>query len=514
MKEKTRDSYFIINLIASILASALSYGISFFLTPYMVKSVGSEAYGFVGLANNMVNYASIVTIALNSVAGRFITIKIHEGRNREANSYFNSVFWADMLLALISLVFFVPLIWRLEYIIHIPENLTSSVKLLFLFVVINFLITVVSNVFSVAAFVKNMLYLSSIGNCASALLRVVLLITLFGIFPANIAYISIAASIGSIALAVYNSIVTKRLLPVVKLRLYEISLASIKEMLAAGIWSSVIKLSQVLSDGLDLLICNLGVSSYAMGQLSIAYTIPTIISGIIGILTSLFNPQQTYYYARGETEHVIRELKTNMKFCGFFVSILFVGIIVYGYEFFSLWVPGENIRMIYMLSCLSIVSVLVSAAISALHSVFLLTNKLKVNSLIWFGVSCLDAFIVIFLLQTTDLGVYAVAGVSKIVGILVNFFYTPIYASKCLSVPKKTFYSTIVAYMLDTVLLLAMSFLIKQMLFPVENILYFVGDCILLGMAGCVWNYMVFLNKEEKARMKQTLFRKQGENRT
>ena len=40
----------LINLISSIVVFIVSMGINFFLTPYILKSLGNEAYGFVGLA--------------------------------------------------------------------------------------------------------------------------------------------------------------------------------------------------------------------------------------------------------------------------------------------------------------------------------------------------------------------------------------------------------------------------------------------------------------------------------
>lgn len=507
MKEKTRDSYFLINFIASIIASVLSYGISFFLTPYMVNTVGSEAYGFVSLANNMVNYAAILTIALNSVAGRFITIKIHEGKEKEANADFNSVFWADIIIALVLFSSFVPIVYKLEYLINIPENLVESVKLLFIFVFINFLITVIGNVFSVATFVKNILYLSSLGNCICAMLRVALLVFLFGVFPVNIAYIGITATVCSITLTLYNVIVTRKLLPMIRIDLHVVSFAKIKEMFAAGIWSSVTKLSQILSDGLDLLICNLWIGPYAMGQLSISYTIPTIFSGVLCVFNSLFCPQQTYYYAKEEIENVINELKFNMKFSGFFVSILFAGVIVYGYDFFALWVPGENISMIYVLSCISIVSVLASGIMSSLGNVFLLTNNLKVNSLVWMGVGCFNAIAVVILVQFTDLGVFAIAGVSKVVSICVSITYIPIYAAICLKIPRRTFYPLIIGYVLDTMLLVIVFFFLKKLLLPADTVLRFILDCIVVGVFGSILNYIFLLNKKEKIRMK-SLYKK------
>ena len=86
-----RNKQLTINLVSSILAFIINMGISFFLTPYITKNIGVEAYGFVSLGTQFINYASLVTIALNSMAGRFITIEIHKKNWESANKYFNSV---------------------------------------------------------------------------------------------------------------------------------------------------------------------------------------------------------------------------------------------------------------------------------------------------------------------------------------------------------------------------------------------------------------------------------------
>ncbi|MGN1432220.1 MAG: hypothetical protein ACI4XI_00820, partial [Ruminococcus sp.] len=77
MANKSTGKQMSINIIASIVAFGVTIGINFFLTPYLVSSLGTEAYGFIGLANNFVQYATIVTSALNSMAGRFISVEYH-----------------------------------------------------------------------------------------------------------------------------------------------------------------------------------------------------------------------------------------------------------------------------------------------------------------------------------------------------------------------------------------------------------------------------------------------------
>ena len=68
----------VINFIAQVLFSVINLGISFFLVPHIIESLNATAYGFINLSNDFVNYASLITVALNSIAGRYITIAIHK----------------------------------------------------------------------------------------------------------------------------------------------------------------------------------------------------------------------------------------------------------------------------------------------------------------------------------------------------------------------------------------------------------------------------------------------------
>ena len=76
MSEKKQT---VVNLIAKIISYGATLLISFFLTPYLVEKLGKEAYSFYPIANNFVNYMGVITIALNSMASRFITIHLKSG---------------------------------------------------------------------------------------------------------------------------------------------------------------------------------------------------------------------------------------------------------------------------------------------------------------------------------------------------------------------------------------------------------------------------------------------------
>ena len=498
MKEMGKSKALIINAIASFITFAVGICITFFFTPYLSDVVGEEAYGFVGLGNNFINYITILTIALNSVAGRFITIEYHKGNKEQASEYFTSVLVANLSIIPIILAVAVPAILNVEKLLNVPAELVESVKYLFVFLLANFVITLISTVYNVATFITNTLYLSSIANIVTSLLRIFLMCIMFGLMPPNVAYVGLSTCICTFLGLVLNMYYTKKLIPEIKLKKKYIRMDKVKELISAGAWNSVTKLSQVLSDGLDLLITNLWISASLMGALSLAQQLPLYIATLLNMLINLFNPNLTMYYAKNDIDAVVKEMKLSMKFSSFFTNIIFCGIVVFGRYFVGLWLPNQNVKLIYELLCVIMMSVVVSGVTTSLNNIFTVTNKLRVNSLFWLVVSFTNVFLVFILLNTTSLGIYAVAGVSKATGILGNLFFIPIYACRCLKIKWNTFYPIILRYMGTTILMMGAFYGIRMIYTVPINWITFAIVCIIAGIAGCIINFFVLLNSKER----------------
>lgn len=500
-----KSKAFVINMLGSIITFLVSFGVSFFFTPYVTKVVGGEAYGFVGMANNMTNYITIITVALNSVAGRFITVKYHQNKKEEANQYFTSVLLANALMAAVIMAVAVPFIMNLEKFINVSAAIEVPVKYLFLFILLSFILTLVGTVYTTATFITNKLYLSSIANVIVALLKVFLLCLMFGFMKPNIAYVGIATCLSGLVGLILNVYYTKKLIPDIKIRKKYISFEKTKELVSSGIWNSITKISSILSDGLDLIITNLWISSYLMGQLSIAQTIPTYLASLLGMITSLFNPNLTKSYAEDNIKELLKELEFSMKLTGFFSNIVFAVVLVLGGSFYALWVPGEDYTLIYHLAVIIMMSTVVSGVTAGLNSIFMITNKLKVNSIFWLLISVFNICVVFILLNVTSLGVYAVAGVSKLVGTIANLTYLPIYSAKCLKVKWNTFYPLIFKYLLTSGGMVMMFWLIRQVIQVDVTWFSFLFTGTICGLLGCVLNFVMLFDKEEKASVKRKM---------
>ncbi len=310
-----------INMIANIFAFIVNLGINFFFTPYLIRTIGKEAYSFFPLANNFISYVNIITVALNSMASRFITIKIHENNDEGANRYFNSVLISNTVIAVTLAVPSVLFVIFINKILNIPFEILKEVQFLFGFVFLGMILSILTSVFGVATFAKNRLDLSSKRSIESNFIRVITLLLMFSFFTPSVSYIGIANLLVIIFILITNVYFTKRLLPEIRINKKYFDFNAVKELLSSGVWNSINQLSLVLLTGLDLLIANIFVGVAAAGEYSIVKTIPNFIQQLVGMLVGVFVPQFTILYAQKKHEELLDNINKSIKFMGLMITI-------------------------------------------------------------------------------------------------------------------------------------------------------------------------------------------------
>nr|MBQ8253573.1 hypothetical protein [Lachnospiraceae bacterium] len=103
-------------------------------------------------------------------------------------------------------------------------------------------------------------------------------------------------------------------------------------------------------------------------------------------------------------------------------------------------------------------------------------------------------------------GIYFIAGVSSILGIIKNMTFTPMYAAHCLELPKRTFYPTILRYLFVTALMSAV-FIALGRIIPTTSWAMVVVDIFICGLLGCAINFLLLFDRKEKAIFVDTLKR-------
>lgn len=492
-----KNKQLIINLITTVFVLLINTVINFGLSGYIVEKIGEEAYGFISLATNFVSYATIFTTALNSMCSRFITIDIHQNNKDSANKYFSSVLIANALIILFLIIPSVFIIMYLEKIINVPIDLIKDIKLLFAFIFFNFFISLLGGVFTIATYCKNKLYLSSLRQMESYIVKLIVIVLLFILFKPAVFYVGVATLLATIYIFIFNIYYTKKLLPDIKINTKYFSWQKIKILLSSGLWNSIINLGNLLMDGLDLIISNLALNSTAMGIVALAKLPSSIFNSLIASTTTVFQPPLLEYYSQNDIDMVVKETKKDMKISGLFGNIPFAYILLFGLCFCTVWMPNTDTKLLSGLCIIAFINIYVGGITNPLYNIFTITNNVKPMAILNIICGVVSTITVLIVLKITNLGVYAIVGVSTIVAIIKGFLIVPIYCSKCLNKKWKTFFGPIMKYILTTLFMIIAFYLIRIIIMPKSWLMIFVS-IIACGIIGLTINYFVLFHKDDR----------------
>lgn len=497
-----------INLLAQVVSFVLNAAINFLLAPYIVEYISDEVYGFVGLANTFTSYISIVTVALNSLHSRYVTINVAKKNYQKASQYFSSVTIANTVVALIMVIPSAILIVFLNVFLKLPADFELDIKVLWAFIFINFLISLAVGSMDVAPYCCNRLDLSAKRSMESNILKSLVLVVMFSLLKPHIWFVGLASLIAGIYVAITNFRYVRKLTPELKIRKSLFDWKIVKELLYDGVWSSINQLTQVLLNGVDMLITNIAIGAMDMSLLSYSKVVPLQLTNLLMTISNTFSPHLTLTYATEDKETFVDEMNTVDKISGFFCSIPVLGLIAFGYPFYRLWLPTleeSQTSMIQILSLMTLVPIVFHAYLYPLCMVNVITCKIKIPGIFSLIIGVLNVIGVLILLNTTSLGVYGIKLVSMVLLTIKTFLFIPIYAAKNISVKWYTFLKVMIRGGIATVLVLCLYYGMVYAI-NIDSWVKFIVCVCAAGIMGYVINYFVLFNHDEKKIVKEKVF--------
>lgn len=494
----TNKKQIILNIAANALAMLVGTGINFIMTPFLTRTVGVAAYGFVPLASNFVSYVAIITTAFNSMGSRFITVELHAGRKNKANEYFSTIFFMNLGLAVITSIIFSLLLLFLENLINIPGEIETDIKILFTISFASAVFSLITNVYATATFCKNRLDLKSAISIIGTIVRAALLLALFFLLPAKVYYISIANIAMNITEGVCNFAVYKRIMGELTVKRQDFRPGHIRSLLASGIWNSVSQLSSILMTGLDLLVANIYINATESGILSIAKIMPSLLYTGVALIVTAFGPQFVIDYAKeDDNKTMLSTMEYSAKLISFLTVIPVGGFLAFGIDFFKLWVPEQNSRVLFSLAALTMLGDAVSYPIKTFDNVFAAVNKLRWPAIAALICGLLNVLMMIPLLKYTNWGLYAVAGTSTILLAGKDLAFKIPYLSRIAGCNVRTMWGHIFRYAVAAVAIVGISMLTKTVI-PVSNWITLIIDAVITSIFGLFVNLFIIFDTNSR----------------
>ncbi|WP_086225149.1 MULTISPECIES: MATE family efflux transporter [Campylobacter] len=488
-----------LNLLTTIIVFALQTAINFFLTPYILRVLGDEAYGFLALANSLVNYGFILTLVINSVASRFIASSYHKGNFARASKFYSSVIVANLIFSLIvALVSFVFLV-KIQSIINISQALLSDVRATMAIYFINFSIGLFNALFSVHAFIKNQMYLISIRNAISTAIYAGCVLGLFWAFEAMIYYTAIAALISSIFVFFSALFLNHKFGLNLHFNSKLFRTKFVYVLARSGLFNSLNMLSQVLISGASLLLVNIFISAFSMGILALSRSVTMIIESFVVTTAVAWNPRLVALHAGAKPlkDEVILAIKSVS-----FVSLPLIATFgILADEFYTLWLPfksKEEIEFIYELVLISLVPSIIFASSRPLISINLITDKLKKPALVTLFMAVCVFCIQLIGLSFFEFGLKEIAIVITIGIALKISLFDIANAGANLGLKLSTFYPIYIKCLAVFALITGIIYPISNML-SVTNWLEFLLCCTLMSGLGYLVGFVMIFNLAQRA---------------
>ncbi len=496
--EFSRNKQHAINVAASVINMLVGALISFFLTPYIVKTIGVEANGFVSLANSFIAYATVASSALNSMAGRFIMMALYQNDEERVNNLYSSLFWGNIFLAVAYAVLGVACVVYLEYLIVIPDNLITDVKGLFSLLFLSSVVLTVSSSWAISPYIKNKLYLDSLNSSLQSVVRLLLVLALFAWLPASVSLVGIASLVAALIGAHLKLLYKSVLLAEFKAKIRYFSWSSIKTLVSSGIWNTISLLGNLLTSGLDLLVANLFIGPKAMGVLALAKVMPGFISTLNFTIANVFTPSLIIDYAHSDTKQIVHTINQSAKLISVVCSIPLAFLFVYGVEFYKLWQPTQDSWILFILSTITIFGRVFFTGMQPLFNVFTVVNKVKENSLVTIANGFIIIIVTLLFVKFTPLGVYAVAGVSVVFCFIKNVLFVIPYSAKYLGLNKFIFFKTLRPSVYCTVILCIIGLAMKYV-FEVHAWSQLIIAAIIFTVIGFMATTFIVLSAKERA---------------
>lgn len=489
----------VINIVVNTLSFAVGLAISFFLSPYIIEHLGVESYGFFQTANTFFSYATIATIAVNSMAGRFISVAYHRGDKLKAEQYFNTVYLANIVLTSILFIISVFVVIFLDRIINIPVDIMRDVKIMFLLIFISSLFVVLVTAHSNSMFVKNRVDIKAYISIFKVMLRGALLLILFALFKPSLIIIGVTSFAMMMTEGLAYVWVKKRIMPEIKVNIRLFNGALLKELLSSGKWNVLNNINGLLTLGLDLIFANIFLGPVAAGVLAIARTFPNYTVQMFDIFKRSYLPSITKGYAEDE-ESLFRNFNASFIPVTMAGSIIIGGILCFGDIFYGLWIPSQDAKFLQLLTVLIIMVEFSFYSVRTINGLFQIKKRLKRFSISTFGMAALSVAVVIGILKLTDdanIGLMAIAGVTSVLTNILNLVYIYPLAAKVIGKKWTAFFPPVLKGYACLAVITLLGLGVRQA-WEINGWGRLILSTFAVAVLGFTVNFFILLNKEKR----------------
>lgn len=443
-----------LNALSNWCVLAVNVLIGLFLTPFIIKSLGSNNFGVWRAVGSIIGYYGLLDLGIGSALTRYIARYSVQGDTERLNKTASTAMLvfslAGLIILLLSLFFADKIV---NFFNVTSEESKSFIKLLWLMGMIT-AINLPANIFRAVVIAREHYVASNIINIVRAILRTALAIVFirigYGVFG-----LGLAVFIVSLVAIFANYMLYKKFANDIKLKFSYIDTKVVKTLISYGGFTTIITVANILRTSIDNLVIGKWIDMKSVGVYGIAAIIIKYITQLIvagnGVLTPRFASLD------GLNDHSkLKDLFLKSIFTSSLLALFLLSIsLLFIKPFVEIWV-GEDFWASSMLFIILIIAWITDLVQNPGIGLMFALNKHRYYSLavILEGITNL----IISILLVTRYGLIGVAIGTVIPMILIRILIQPIYISKIVGIKVSEYLKPFLLPVFSTMITLYVGF--------------------------------------------------------
>lgn len=480
--------------LVNVLVSAIQ---SLWLLSFVQNIMGVEAYGYIAVVTSVVNMANIATMAFTTFTSRFVTINLHQGKEKKANRYFNASFFSLLTISVVCGIVFWGMAMGIDLWMNIDGKYIAQVRVLLLLTAGSFLISTVSTPLKAGIYYTNKIYIMHGLQIGSYLSRIIFALVLYKNYMPLLWYAYAGSFLFDvISLAIYF-ILYKRLMPSICISYREFRWKETKEILFSGLWVSINKSGASLLTTANTYLISIIVSAYMTGIYSTITQFVSFVGMLTMALVSCVVPTIYRLYAEGQNEKLYSYLSQSTKMLAVFIGIIVGGMIIYERFLLALMMDKIYLRQ-SLLIILTVIEIPFTYPANIVEQVLIAYNKFTFPAISQLIVGVLNVGMIFIMYKLCGANVYTIVIIGGILSFIRNTIFLPIYNQYVSGYRKGEYFRRASFGFLSAIITVSISLFISCMIRPVMWRSFIISVLLSATVSSAIISYFFFSEKERK----------------
>jgi len=490
------------NITANYFGVIGQIAIAFFLSPFLVHTLGDTRYGIWTIIAALSGYMSLLDLGIASALTRYVAQYHHKNDELKINEIINSALSLFLAISVVIIVLSPLIAHGMVSLLRLDENMVETVRTLIIIVSFDISIFVIAGIFrgTFGGFQRfDIINIARVGSLLyKALAFYLFLSNDFGLLAMGI--ISVSANLLIVAFYYWQ---IKIRFPFVRFSHKFVNKKNITTVFSYSKFVFIAMLAQQL-----LYYSSSFVISYYIGVAAVTYyTIPWTLSEYVKQLciavSRTYTPAFTELDSAGDHAGIYHHYILGTKIVLIISNLLCIGILILGTDFVSIWMGESYAAVATSLFPPLLITLYFFTPQLLSYALLKSLDKHQQYSNMSILVSILSLILSILLVK--DYGLVGVAAGSAIPQILFFGIYTPLYTCKIINKSYREYLLNTHGKMLAPTVLLGLVLLGLKHTFPPTNYLLLLSEAFIGMLFYLVSLYLVALNNEEQHIVRKSL---------